>query len=92
MAERIRRIRKDITELNEYVKENKEIIKELKEQYERAVNINECLIGRIRAMEKEIVDLERGQYGLQNLVFCEYTTNIKALDSKYAKLYDEEVL
>ena len=91
MSERINRIRKDITELDEYVKKNKEDIKKLKEQYERAVNINERLIGRIRAMEKEIVDLERGQYGLQNVTFHEYA-NIKALDSKYAELYDEEVL
>ena len=91
MAERIKRIREDITELDKYVVKNKGIIKELKEQYERAVNINERLIGRIRAMEKEIVDLERGQYGLQNVHFHEYA-NIKGLDSKYAELNDEEVL
>ena len=68
MAERIKRIREDITELNKYVVKNEEIIKELKEQYERAVNINERLIGRIRAMKKEIVDLERGQYGFTKCV------------------------
>ena len=91
MSERIKRIHEDITELDKYVVKNKEIIKKLKEQYERAVNINERLMGRIRAMEKEIVDLERGQYGLQNVAFYEYA-NIKGLDSKYAELYDEEVL
>ena len=87
MTERIERIRKDVTELDKYVIRNKEIIKKLKEQYERAVNINKRLIGRIRAMKKEIIDLKRGQYGI-----CEVyeDRSVKALDSEYTELNDEE--
>ena len=64
MSERINRIRKDITELDEYSRRNKESIEKLKEQYEKAVKINECFIDRIRAMEKEFFDLERGMCGI----------------------------
>ena len=64
MNERINRIRKDITELDEYVKKNKEDIKKLKEQYEKAVKISERFIDRIKAMEEEVRDLENGMYAI----------------------------
>ena len=66
MSERIKTIRKDITELDQYARRNKESIEKLKEQYEKAVNINECFIDRIRAMEKELFDLERGMCGIHH--------------------------
>ena len=66
MSERVDRIRKDITELNEYVKRNKEDIKKLKEQYEKAVKIGERFTGRIKAMEEEVRDLERGIYAINS--------------------------
>ena len=60
MIERINRIRKDITELDQYARKNKESIEKLKEQYEKAVKINERFIDRIKAMEEELHDLEKG--------------------------------
>ena len=65
MSERIKRIRKDITELDEYIKRNERNIKKLKEQYEKAVKINERFIDRIKAMEKEAFDLEVGMCGIR---------------------------
>ena len=67
MSERINRIRKDINELDEYVRRNERNIKKLKEQYEKAVKINERFIGRIKAMEEEELDLERGMCGIRNV-------------------------
>ena len=64
MSERIKRIYKDITELDEYVERNKKSIEKLKEQYEKAVKINEHFIDRIKAMEEEVRDLEKGMYGI----------------------------
>ena len=79
MGERIKRIREDVTELDKYVIRNEKNIEKLKKQYERAVNINERLIGRIKAMKKEIFDLERGQYGIREVY-----------EEPYAELDDEE--
>ena len=62
MDERIKRIREDVTELDQCVIRNEKNIKKFKKKYERAVNINERLIDRIKAMKREIFDLERGQY------------------------------
>ena len=67
MCERIRRIREEVTELDEYVIRNEKNIKKLKEEYERAVNINERFIDRIKAMKKEIFDLERGMNGIREV-------------------------
>ena len=60
MGERIKTILKDINELNEYAQRNERSIKKLKEQYEKAVKINERFIDRIKAMKEEVNDLERG--------------------------------
>ena len=60
----ITRIYEEMAELNEYVIRNERNIKKLKEQYEKAVNINERFTDRIKAMKKEIHDLERGIYGI----------------------------
>ena len=73
MNERIKRIREDVTELDQYVIRNEKNIKKLKEKYERAVTINERLIGRIKAMKKEIFDLERGQFGIREVHEEPYT-------------------
>ena len=67
MSERIKTIRKDITELDQYARRNKENIEKLKEQYEKAVKINERFIDRIKAMEKEVFDLERGMCGIRHV-------------------------
>ena len=67
MSERIKRIRKDITEQDEHVKRNERNIKKLKEQYEKAVKINERFIDRIKAMEEEVHDLERGMYAIDHV-------------------------
>ena len=64
MDERIKRIHEDVTELDQHVIRNKKNIKKLKKKYERAVNINERLIDRIKAKKREIFDLERGQYDI----------------------------
>ena len=65
--ERIKRIDKDITELNEHVQRNERNIKKLKEQYEKAVKINERFIDRIKAMEEEVRDLERGMFSIRHV-------------------------
>ena len=67
MSERIKRIRKDITELDEHVKRNERNIEKLKEQYEKAVKINERFTDRIKAMEKEVFDLEGGMCGIRHV-------------------------
>ena len=68
MSEKIiRRILEEVTELEEYVIRNERNIKKLKEQYEKAVNINERFTDRIKAMKKEIFDLERGMYGIREV-------------------------
>ena len=67
MAERIKRIHKDIIELNEYVERNKRNIAKLKEQYEKAVKINERFTDRIKAMRKEAFDLDGGMCGIHQV-------------------------
>ena len=63
----IRRIREEVAELDEHVIRNERNIKKLKEQYEKAVNINERFPDRIKAMKKEIFDLERGMCDIQEV-------------------------
>ena len=67
MSETIRRIRDEVTELDEYVIRNEKNIKKLKEEYERAVDINKRFTDRIKAMKKEIFDLERGMYAIREV-------------------------
>ena len=67
MTERIKRICEDINELDEYVRRNERNIKKLKEQYEKAIKINERFMDRIKAMEKEELDLERGMCGIRHV-------------------------
>ena len=64
MTERIKMIYKDVTELNEYVERNKRNIAKLKEQYEKAVKINERFTDRMR---KEVFDLEGGMCGIHQV-------------------------
>ena len=60
MASKItKRLREKVDELNEYVTRNERNIKRLKEEYEITVNINKHFTDRIKAMKKEIYDLER---------------------------------
>ena len=67
MSEKIiRRIHEEVAELDQYVIRNERNIKKLKEQYEKAVNINERFTDRMKAMKKEILDLERGMYGMRD--------------------------
>ena len=68
MAEKIiKRIHEEVAELDKYVIRNERNIEKLKEQYEKAVNINERFTDRIKAMKKEILDLERGMYGMHDV-------------------------
>ena len=68
MSEKIiKRIHEEVAELDEYVIRNERNIKNLKEQYEKAVNINERFTDRIKAMKKEILDLKRGMYGIRDV-------------------------
>ena len=67
MSKTIRRIREEVAELDEYVIRNEKNIKKLKEEYERAVNINKHFTDRIKAMKKEIFDLERGMNGIREV-------------------------
>ena len=62
-----KRLREEVNELYEYVTRNERNIKRLKEEYERAVNINKRFTDRIKAMEKEIYDLKRGMYDIYNI-------------------------
>ena len=66
MAEKIiKRINEEVAELHKYVIKNERNIEKLKEQYEKAVKINERFTDRIKAMKKEVLDLERGMYGIR---------------------------
>ena len=68
MAEKIiKRINEEVAGLDEYVKRNERNIKKLKEQYEKAVKINERFTDRIKAMKKEALDLEIGIYGIYDV-------------------------
>ena len=60
MSKTTKRLKEEVAELDEYVIRNEKNIKKLKEEYERAVDINERFTDRIKAMKKEIFDLERG--------------------------------
>ena len=61
MAEKIiKRIDEEVAELDEHVKRNERKIEKLKEQYEKAVKINESFKERVKAMKKEALDLKRG--------------------------------
>ena len=77
MAEKIiKRINEEVAELDEYVIRNERNIKKLKEQYEKAVKINERFTDRIKAMKKEVLDLERGMYSIRDVreiipLFCD---------------------
>ena len=65
MAEKIiKRINEEVAELDEYVKRNERRIEKLKEQYEKAVKINESFKERIKAMKKEALDLRRGIWSI----------------------------
>ena len=63
----IRRIYEEVAELEEYVIRNKKNIKKLKEEYEKAVDINERFTDRIKAMKKEVFDLERGMCDIREV-------------------------
>ena len=67
MYKTIRRIREEVPELDEYVIGNEKNIKKLKEEYERAININKRFTDCIKAMKKEIFDLERGMHGIHDV-------------------------
>ena len=68
MASKItKRLREEVDELNEYVTRNERNIKRLKEEYERAVNINKHFTDRIKAMKKEIYDLNRGIWDIRDM-------------------------
>ena len=68
MAEKIiKRIDEEVAELDEYVKRNERNIEKLKEQYEKAVKINERFTERIKAMKKEVFDLKRGMHGIRDV-------------------------
>ena len=67
MSKITKRLKEEVAELDEYVIRNEKNIKKLKEEYERAVNINERFTDCIKAMKKEIFDLERGMYNIREL-------------------------
>ena len=68
MSEKIiRRIYEEVTELDQYVIRNEKNIKKLKEEYEKAVDINERFKDRIKAMKKEMFDLERGMCDIREV-------------------------
>ena len=67
MSKTIRRIHEEVAELDKYDIRNEKNIKKLKELYERAVNINKHFTDRIKAMKKEIFDLERGMYAIREV-------------------------
>ena len=67
MSKTTKRIREEVAELDEYVIRNENNIKKLKEEYERAVNINKHFTDCIKAMKKEIFDLERGMHGIREV-------------------------
>ena len=67
MSKITKRLEEEVAELDEYVIRNEKNIKKLKEEYERAVNINKRFTDCIKAMKKEIFDLERGMYGIREV-------------------------
>ena len=67
MSKTIKRIYEEVAELDEYVIRNEKNIKKLKEIYERAVNINKHFTDRIKAMKREIFELERGMHGIREV-------------------------
>ena len=67
MSKTTKRLKEEVVELDEYVIRNERNIKKLKELYERAVNINKHFTDRIKAMKKEIFDLERGMYAIREV-------------------------
>ena len=67
MSKTTKRIYEEVAELDEYVIRNEKNIKKLKEEYERAVNINKHFTDRIKAMKREIFDLERGMHGIREV-------------------------
>ena len=67
MSKTIKRLKEEVVELDEYVIRNERNIKKLKEEYERAVDINKHFTDRIKAMKKEIFDLERGMYDIREV-------------------------
>ena len=78
MSKITKRIYEEMAELDKYVERNEKNIKELKGAYERAVNINKNFTDRIKAMEKEVFDLEKGMSG------------IRRVWDTYPSLYNEE--
>ena len=67
MSKASKRIYEEVAELDEYVIRNEKNIKKLKEEYERAVNINKQFTDRIKAMKREIFDLKRGMRGIREV-------------------------
>ena len=67
MSKITKRLEEEVAELDEYVIRNERNIKRLKELYERAVDINKHFTDRIKAMKKEISDLERGMHDIQEV-------------------------
>ena len=71
----IKRIDEEVAELDERLKRNERNIEKLKEQYEKAVKINESFKERIKAMKKEALDLRRGIHSIcdaQEVIFPIY--------------------
>ena len=62
-----KRLREEVDELNKYVIKNERNIKKLKEIYETAVDVNKHFTDRIKAMKKEIYDLEIGMHGIRDV-------------------------
>ena len=60
-----KRLMEEVSELDKYLVKNEKNIKKLKEEYERAVNINKRFEDRIKAIKKEIFDLERGMHDIR---------------------------
>ena len=61
MSKITKRLEEEVAELDEYVIRNEKNINE------RAVNINKRFTDCIKAMKKEILDLERGMYGIHEV-------------------------
>ena len=78
MSKTTERLKEEVAELDEYVLRNERNIKKLKELYERAVDINKHFTDRIKAMKKEIFDLERGMYAIREV----HETRSSWLDDK----------
>ena len=93
MSEKIIRIREEVSELDQYVIRNERNIKKLKEEYERAVAINKNFTDRIKAMKKEMFDLERGMDGIRE-VYERYVSPSDdeevAINTRYPKPWKRE--